>query len=39
MSWDFLTADELLVRLVAALLTGVLFAFVGRIARTANDNR
>lgn len=39
MSWDFLTADEMLVRLVAALLTGVLFALVGRIARTARDNR
>lgn len=39
MGWDFLTADELLVRLVAALLTGVLCALVGRIARTARDDR
>lgn len=39
MSWDFLTADELLGRLLFAALTGLLFALVGRIARTANDNR
>lgn len=39
MGWEFLTADEMLVWLVAALLTGVLFALVRRIARTANDNR
>lgn len=37
MDWDFLTRDELFGRLLAAALTGLLFALVGRIARMGDD--
>lgn len=37
--WDFLTADELWIRLIGAALFAFALAFAGRIARSRHDDR
>ena len=37
--WDFLTADELWIRLIGAALFAFVFAFAGRVARSRDDHR
>lgn len=37
--WRFLTTDEILTRLIVAALSGLAFAYVGRLWRMRDDYR
>ncbi len=40
MGWEWLTADEILTRLIVAALSGLVFAYVGREVRSKrNEHR